>query len=107
MTLIRLTKIEMEIQEIEEQVEESEAQYGVILEELGLATEAITKVEQDILNSRTTPELFAKSGKNRQGHKKDQSFTMDNETKLYLTSRKDEIIDEMPLLKLKKQELNY
>lgn len=98
-------KIGLEITEIEENIEELEAQYGLVLEELNLATSAITSLEEEILSIRSTPEAHLKKNKYKKEPKKESSFTMDNDTKAFLTTRKNEIIQEMPELKLKKQQL--
>lgn len=99
-------KLSLEIDELEDSVEELETQYGIILEELNRATEAINKVEEEILAKRDLEDISQrKKGKARSGQKKDTSFTMDSETQQFLTSRKEEIIKGIPELKLKKQQL--
>lgn len=100
------SKLSLEINEIEENIEELEAQYGVVLEELNLANTAITKVEEEILLIRGSfNNSLSSKNKTRGSHKRESSFTMDNDTKLYLTSRKEEIIQEMPELKLRRKHL--
>ena len=96
-------KIELELSELNENIEELEAQYGVTLEELTIATAAINKIEDEILAMRDLSEKSLKSSKKQ--HKKDSSFSMDTDTKQFLTGRKEEIIQEIPELKQKKQQL--
>ena len=42
-------RLELDIEENEETIDELEAQYGVILEELNIATAEITKIEEEII----------------------------------------------------------
>ena len=49
-------KLHFEIEESEEIIEQLEAQYGVILEELNIAHDEITKIEQEIILIRGGPD---------------------------------------------------
>ena len=101
------SKLSTVIDESEENIEELEAQYGVVLEELNIATTAVSKIEEEITLLRGSSEfgLWQRPKSRGLGHKKESSFTMDSDTKLYLSSRKGEIIQEMPELKLRRKHL--
>ena len=99
-------RLSVVIDESEENIEELEAQYGIVLEELNIATTAISKIEEEILLIRgSSDSSLWRNSKSRGSHKKESSFAMDTDTKHYLTSRKQEIIQEMPELKLRRKQL--
>ena len=93
-------KLQLDLEELEDTIYGYEQEYNLTVESYESVAKHVADMEEEIFRMSS-----AKEQQKRPGHKKESSFAMDSETLQVLKNRKEEIISDVPKLKVRKNQL--